>query len=191
AFASLTQAAGWVGPGALAAYTIAHSTEALVFMTALGLATAAGVQVGMHMGAGRTHEAAFAGWTGLAAAMGMTGVIGVVIVTFPQAAAGVFTDDPAVIARVSSALIIVAISLVFDSGQAVMGQCVRALGDTWVGALIFFVAFFGVMAPLGWALALMTDLAERGLFLATAAGCITAVALTAWRFAHLTRARGA
>jgi MATE family multidrug resistance protein len=191
AFASLTQAAGWVGPGALAAYTIAHSTEALVFMTALGLATAAGVQVGMHMGAGRAHEAAFAGWTGLAAAMGMTGVIGVVIVAFPQAAAGVFTDDPAVIARVSSALIIVAISLVFDSGQAVMGQCVRALGDTWVGALIFFVAFFGVMAPLGWALALMTDLAERGLFLATAAGCITAVALTAWRFAHLTRARGA
>lgn len=189
AFASLTQAAGWVGPGALAAYTIAHSTEALVFMTALGLATAAGVQVGMHMGAGRAHEAAFAGWTGLAAAMGLTGIIGVVIVSYPEAAAGIYTDDPAVIARVSGALIIVAISLVFDAGQAVMGQCVRALGDTWVGALMFFIAFFGVMAPLGWALALLTDLAERGLFLATGAGCITAVALTAWRFARLTRSR--
>ena len=159
-------------------------------MTALGLATAAGVQVGVHMGAGRVREAAFAGWTGLAAAMGLTGILGVVIVTFPAAAAGVYTEDAAVIARVSAALGIVAISLVFDSGQAVMGQCVRALGDTWVGALIFFVAFFGVMAPLGWALALMTDLAERGLFLATGAGCVTAVGLTAWRFARLTRASG-
>lgn len=191
AFASLTQAAGWVGPGALAAYTIAHSTEALVFMTALGLATAAGVQVGMHMGAGRAHEAAFAGWTGLAAAMGLTGCIGVAMVAFPEIAAGIYTDDPAVIAQVSGALVIVALSLVFDAGQAVMGQCVRALGDTWVGALIFFFAFFCVMAPLGWALALLTDLAERGLFLATGAGCITAVALTAWRFSRLTRRRGA
>jgi MATE family multidrug resistance protein len=123
--------------------------------------------------------------------MGLTGAIGILIVSFPEAAAGVYTDDPDVLARVSGALIIVAISLVFDAGQAVMGQCVRALGDTWVGALIFFVAFFGVMAPLGWALALLTDLEERGLFLATAAGCITAVALTSWRFARLTRARGA
>jgi MATE family multidrug resistance protein len=186
AFASLIQAAGLVGPGALAAYSIAHSTEALVFMTALGLATAAGVQVGAHMGAGRRAEAAFAGWTGLGAAMTMTGAIGVVIVAFPEAAAGLYTDDPAVIARVSAALGIVAVSLVFDAGQAVMGQCVRALGDTWVGALLFFIAFFGVMAPLGWALALLTPLAEKGLFLATAAGCLTAVVLMAWRFARLT-----
>jgi MATE family multidrug resistance protein len=190
AFASLIQAAGWVGPGALAAYSIAHSTEALVFMTALGLATAAGVQVGAHMGAGRVREAAFAGWTGLGAAMVMTGSIGVVIVSFPQAFAGIYTDDPVVIARVSAALAIVAISLVFDAGQVVLGQCVRALGDTWVGALLFFVAFFGVMAPLGWALALLTPLAERGLFIATGVGCLVAVVLMAWRFARLTRVAG-
>lgn len=185
AFASLAQAAGLAGPSVLAAYSIAHSAESLVFMTALGLATAAGVKVGAEMGAGRAAEAAFVGWTGLGAAMTMTAMAGIGLVAFAPQAAAIYTDDPALAARVGAAFVVVAISLVFDAGQAVLGQCARALGDTWIGAAIFAIAFFGVMTPLGWALTLGAGWDERGLFLATLCGCATAVVLLGWRFARL------
>lgn len=187
AFASLAQAAGLAGASVLAVYSVAHSLESLIFMAALGLATATGVQVGTEMGAGRPQEAAFVGWTGLGAAMVMTACCGVALVVFAPEAAGFYTDDPEVIARAGAAFAIVAASLIFDSGQAVMGQCTRSLGDAWVGSAIFFLAFFGVMAPLGWGLTLGAGMDERGLFLATAAGCITAVSLLGWRFRALAR----
>ncbi|MGG7566054.1 MATE family efflux transporter [Rhodovulum sp. DZ06] len=189
AFASLTQAAALHGTGALGAYSVAHSIEAMVFMTALGLATAAGVRVGSEVGRGRPGAAALAGWTGLGAAMGLTGAITATLWLVSGQVAAIYTEDPAVIARVTAAFGIVAISLVFDAGQAVMGQLVRALGDTWAGAGIFFFAFFCVMAPSGWWLALGAGMGEKGLFLGTLMGCATAVILLSWRFARLLERR--
>ena len=46
AFASLAQAAGLLGPTPLAAYTILHNVEAMVFMIALGISVATAVRVG-------------------------------------------------------------------------------------------------------------------------------------------------
>jgi MATE family multidrug resistance protein len=185
AFAALAQFAGHAGPAALAVFTIGANVQSTLFMAALGLSVATGVRVGSEMGAGRPTEAAFAGWTGLCATMALMLAIGLAVFAVAPVVAGFYTTDPAIIARVAPLLLLVALVLVFDGGQVVLGQCVRAIGDTWFSAVLLFAAFLLLMAPLGWALGGMW--AERGLMLAAAIGCMSAVVLLSLRFHILTR----
>jgi multidrug resistance protein, MATE family len=185
AFATLAQAAGLLGPTPLAAYTILHNIEALVFMIALGLSVATAVRVGQAAGAGDPDEARLAGFAGLAMAMGLVALVGLCLLAAAPTVVGFYSADPALVARAAPILAILAVSMLFDSGQVVLGQTNRALGDSWVTTGCFFLAFFGVMVPLGLALAFRTPLAEAGLFIATAAGCASAAALLLGRFLHL------
>jgi MATE family multidrug resistance protein len=187
AFATLAQAAGLLGPTPLAAYTVLHNIEALVFMIALGVSVATAVRVGQAAGAGDPVEARFAGFAGLAMATGLVALVGLLLLAFAREVVGFYSADPALIARAAPIVAILAVSMVFDAGQVVLGQTNRALGDSWVTTGAFFVAFFCVMVPLGIVLAFRTPLAEAGLFIATAAGCATAVALLLARFLRLVR----
>jgi multidrug resistance protein, MATE family len=177
AFASLAQAAGLIGAGALAAYTILHNIEATVFMIALGLSVGTAVRVGQSVGAGAIGEARFAAFSGLAAAMLLIGAIGLVLLVFAPQVTSFYSNDPALIARAIPLFAIVAVSLIFDAGQVVAGQATRALGDAWGTTLRFFIAFWLVMVPASLGLAFLTPLAEAGLFIGTAIGCATAVVL--------------
>jgi MATE family multidrug resistance protein len=185
AFATLAQAAGLLGPTPLAAYTILHNIEALVFMVALGLSVGTAVRVGQAAGAGDPGEARFAGIAGLAMAMGVVALLGLGLLAFAPAVVGFYSADPALIARAAPIIAILAVSMVFDAGQVVLGQATRALGDSWVTTGAFFAAFFGVMVPLGLLLAFRTPLAESGLFIGTALGCATATVLLLARFLQL------
>ena len=185
AFASLAQAAGLLGASALAAYTILHNIEALVFMIALGLSVGTAVRIGQAAGAGDRAEARFAGLAGLAAAMGLVALLGLGLFAAAPAVVGFYSADPALIARAAPIIAILAFSMVFDAGQVVLGQSTRALGDGWGTTLCFFAAFFCVMVPLAFFLAFATPLAEAGLFIGTAVGCATAVGLLGARFLHL------
>lgn len=185
AFASLAQAAGLLGASALAAYTILHNIEALVFMIALGLSVGTAVQIGQATGAGDVAEARFAGLAGLAAAMGLVGLLGLALLAAAPAVVGFYSSDTALVARAAPIMAILAVSMVFDAGQVVLGQSTRALGDSWGTTLCFFLAFFCVMLPLALVLAFATPLAEAGLFIGTAVGCATAVLLLGHRFLRL------
>jgi MATE family multidrug resistance protein len=187
AFAALAQMAGLLGPAPLAAYTILHNIEALVFMIALGVSVATAVRVGQAAGAGDAVEARFAGYAGLAMATGLVGAAGLLLLGFAPSVVGFYSADPSLVARAAPIIAILAVSMVFDAGQVVLGQSTRALGDSWVTTGAFFFAFFCVMVPLGFVLAFRTPLAEAGLFVATAVGCATAAALLLARFLQLVR----
>jgi multidrug resistance protein, MATE family len=187
AFASLAQAAGLIGAGALAAYTILHNIEATVFMIALGLSVGTAVRVGQSVGAGAIAEARFAAFSGLAAAMLLIGTIGLVLLAFAPQVTSFYSNDPALIARAIPLFAIVAVSLIFDAGQVVAGQATRALGDAWGTTLRFFIAFWLVMVPAALGLAFLTPLAEAGLFIGTAIGCATAVVLLGLHLAAMLR----
>lgn len=70
-----------------------------------------------------------------------------------------------------------AVSMVFDAGQVVLGQTARALGDGWRTTRAFFAALWLVMVPVAFALAFLTPLAEAGLFIGTGLGCVAATIL--------------
>ncbi|RMF39418.1 MAG: MATE family efflux transporter [Alphaproteobacteria bacterium] len=187
AFGTLNQIAGFISPEGLAAYTIGHQVEATIFMVALGLSVATAVRVGHAFGAGDRAGARFAGWSGLAATMLIIAVLSSVVILNADRLGGVFSADPAMIARTAPLFVILAISLIFDGGQVVMGQSTRALGDSWGTTACYFAGFWGVMIPLGAWLGLHSDWREAGLFIATAAGCLATVSLLSLRFAWLLR----
>jgi MATE family multidrug resistance protein len=185
AFAALAQAAGLLGATALAAYTILHNIEAMVFMVALGISVGTAVRIGQSAGAGDRGEARFAGLSGVAAAMGVVGILGLALLAAAPAVVGFYSDDETLVARAAPIIAILAVSMVFDAGQVVLGQANRALGDSWGTTLCFFLAFFCVMIPIALVLAFHTPLAEAGLFAGTAIGCLAAVTLLSRRFLSL------
>lgn len=189
AFGALMQMAGLLGPTALAAYSIAHNIEATVFMVALGLSVATAVRVGSEAGAGRLGEARFAGWLGLAACFVVMGGIGLGLVAAPEALAAVYTVDPAVQGVTVGLLFVVAVTVLPDGGQIVMGQCNRALGDTFVSSGLYFIAFWLAMVPLGALFAFELDMGAAGLMWASVAGATLSLLLQGARFAALSRRR--
>ncbi|MEM6677972.1 MAG: MATE family efflux transporter [Pseudomonadota bacterium] len=188
-FATMSLVAGQLGALALDAYSISHNLVSTVFMVGLGLAVATGVRVGNEAGRGRPDEAAFAGWTGMAAAGVLMGMLALLVFAFRPTIAAVYTDDPVVAARVVALLAFSILVFIPDSLQVVAGQAVRALGDAWIAIGIYAIAFVALLIPLGVWLALETPLAEKGLLLAIALVCILAFFLMAWRFAVLARRR--
>lgn len=191
AFATMAQAAGLLGERPLAAYTILHNVETTVFMIALGISVGTAVRVGQAAGAGDRVEARAAALAGLSASMGLIALLSFLLFAFAPAVVGFYSEDAALIARASPIMAILALSMTFDSGQVVLGQTTRALGDSWITTFCFFVAFWGVMVPLGLILAFPGGLAETGLFVGTAAGCIAAVVILGLRFRQLIARVGA
>lgn len=187
AFAALGQFAGLLGAQALAAYSIAHNLEAAIFMVALGLSVAAAVRVGGAFGRGALSDARFDAFAALGLVVVVIGGLGVVLIVFAQPIAGLFSDDAALLLRVTPLFAVLAFSLLFDAGQVVMGQSARAMGDSWVLTLCYFIGFWCVMIPAGYILSMMTPLAEMGLFIATGMGCAVTFALLSLRTVRLTR----
>ena len=189
AFAALGNMAALIGPQALAAYTIVHNLEAAVFMVALGLSIAAAVQVGQAAGAGDLARARAIALAATALTALILTSLTTLLVLFAEPVARRFTDDALLIARIGPLFAVLAVSLVFDGAQVVLGQCVRALGDAWATTLRYFAGFWCVMIPLGYLLGLRSGLEEMGLFIATGCGCAVAAGLLWLRLDRLTRER--
>ena len=186
-FAAMALFAASLGPLALDAYAISHNLVATLFMVGLGLAVATGVRVGIETGRGRTDEAAYAGWTGLAVSLGMMSTFGLLVFLARDEIAAIYTDDPALIARSSALFMLAAFVFVPDSAQVVLGQAVRALGDAWVAILAYVLTFTVLLIPLGWWMVNRGGWDERGLVVAIIIACSLATTLLAWRFRYLTR----
>lgn len=189
AFGAVSQFAGFLGVEALAAYSIAHNVNATVFMAALGLAVGTGVLVGAAWGRGEMGEARFAGWTGVAAVIGVMAAIGAALALFPGAAAAIYTNDGALIEATAPLIALVGLIVIADGAQVVAGQAVRALGDAWTATALFFLAFIGVMTPLAYLLGIEFGYGATGLLAATFVGCAVSAILQAARFAHVARKR--
>jgi len=185
-FSFMMLIAGTLGPLALDSYAIAHNLVSTLFMVGLGLSIATGVRVGIEIGREDPREAAFAGWVGLGAAVGIMSILGLLVYLGREVIPAVYTDVPEIQARVATLLIFAAIVFVPDTSQVVMGQAVRALGDAWVPIACYTLAFLVVLVPLGWALVVLVGFDERGLLAAISIACLLATVLLAARFRVLT-----
>ena len=85
-----------LGPDALAGYGIGQRLEFLLIPIAFGIGMAAVPMVGMAMGAGQAPRARRVAWTGAAMAAVLLGMIGVLVMVWPQLWSGIFTDNLAV-----------------------------------------------------------------------------------------------
>ena len=185
AYAAVTQFAGFMGTAAIAAYSIAHNLLALLFMLALGVASATAVMVGNSDGQDNRRGVFLAGWTGTGGIMALMLVLAPIIILFDTPIATLYTSDSELIVRTAPLLVVVAAVAWLDSSQVVASQAVRGLGDSWPATRMLTFAWVCVFVPSAWVLGFWADLQESGLIWARGLGSVVAIALMAWRFTQL------
>lgn len=189
AFSTMTLFAGLLGAAQVASYTIAMNLVALVFMLALGFSTAAGVRVANHVGRGDAHGLRLAGWVAVAIAALVLGLVSLVFANAPGWLAAWFSRDAAVVTLAASTILVAALALVPDGLQAVLIGALRGLADVWPATLILMTAFWGVMVPLGYWLAVAQGGGAPMLMLAVFGGALVAAVSLALRFVRIVSAR--
>ena len=166
AFSAMTVIAGRLGAHIVAAYQIMLNLLALVFMVALGLAAATAVLVSEAVGRQAPHDAARAGWTGIALnALAMLIAAGALII-FAQPIGRAYTADASLAALIASLIWIAALVLHPDGAQVVIASALRSRGDNWFPTFSHILAYAVVMPLLGYWLAERQGMGVAGLLFA-------------------------
>ncbi|MCH9670948.1 MAG: MATE family efflux transporter [Gammaproteobacteria bacterium] len=189
AFATMMVFAGWLGEIQTAAFQIGFNLVAVPFMAALGLSTAASIRVGYAFGRGDATGMRRAGWTAVGLVVGFEALVSVVIFTWPNAFAGLYSEETDVLLVAIPAVIVAAIVLIPDAVQTVCIGALRGLSDVWTPTLLFLVSFWGVMVPAGYWLGVVAGHGAAGLMGGIAAGCVAAALCLLVRFQRVTRER--
>ncbi len=118
------------GMPALAALGLGFRVESWLYMIGVGFGAAAAAVVGQNLGAGLVDRAERAGWTMLGAASVPALVASMAGLLVPEALAGFFTDDAAVIATTASYLRIAALSQLVVCAEVVLEGALGGAGAT-------------------------------------------------------------
>jgi len=167
---------GTLGTIEMAAHQIAINIASLTFMVPLGVGAAAAVLVGRSVGRGDGDDARRAAVVSLGTGIAFMGTSAAVMLLFPAAIAGLYTDLAPVVGLATALIPIAGAFQVFDGIQVVSAGTLRGLGDTRVPMLIGLVGFWLIGLPVSVALAFGAGLGPLGLWWGLVAG-LGAVAL--------------
>lgn len=135
AFAAFLLTVGRLGPGELAATSIAFTLNLIPILPVLGLAEAVAVLVGRRIGEGRTDLARRVTWTGVGLAAAYTAAVAFLLCALPKAMSWPFRGEgdvarDEVMRHLPVLLKFVALYSVFDSLTYVVSAALRGAGDT-------------------------------------------------------------
>ncbi len=187
AFATMTMFSGRLGTLPLAAFQIAITSIAFVFMAAVGVGAATAVRVGFAVGRQDARETKWAGWTGLGLVIAIMIPATLVGLVAPASIIGIYSDDPAILALAPGVLMMGGLFLIFDGGQGVLMGALRGTGDVWIPSLIQLMSFWVVMVPVGVFFAFVLEWGAVGLIGAVMAGVFTAFVALSRRFSVVSR----
>jgi Na+-driven multidrug efflux pump len=149
----LTRITTQFGTPALAALGLGFRMESVVYVASVGMGAALAAIVGQSLGAGDAPRAARAGWisTGIVSVVGLA--MAVVSLFFADQFAGLFSDDPAVIAEAAKYLRISAFSQLFLGAEVVLESAMAGAGWTFV-PMVLSTSITALRLPVGaWAAA--------------------------------------
>ena len=187
AFQFILVMAGWLGTAALAAHQAAINLNALVYMLTLGLATATSVRVGHATGRNDPAASARAGWTGVGLGVLIMLCLIPLILVFARDIGLAYSSDPAVVATIVAALMVVCPTMTFDSAQGTLTAALRGTSDTWIPTAIHVACFWPVMVGLAWYLGIHHGMGVVGLWWGLLTGLAMAALILGLRFWNRTR----
>ncbi len=154
----------------------------LSIMACMGLGIATATLVSQNLGKGHPEESEKFAWTSVRIAAWFTGLLGLLVVIFPDQAMGVFTHDQEVVEIGRSSLRIVGAANFAIGFGLVLAQALFGAGATrfvmWVEIILHFLC----LVPLSWLLALPLGLGLNGIFLAAVVYIVGLGALMTWKF---------
>ncbi|MEM1046917.1 MAG: MATE family efflux transporter [Pseudomonadota bacterium] len=187
AFAAIVFLAGLVGSTALAAHQITMNTVSLVFMVAVGIASATAIRVGNAFGRQSRPDVIRAGWTGIGLSTAFPVLVTISFLAIPAAIAGIYTDDSATVAVSVETLRIAALVLILDAAMAVALGALRGLGDVWIPLGLQISAFWLIGVPTAWYFGLHLEMGAPGLMIGIAVGVTLSFFALALRWAQASR----
>lgn len=170
-----------LGSEVMAGYTIAIRIVVFVLLPSWGMSNAASTLVGQNLGAKQPERAERTVWITAYANMVLLGLVGIVLIIFPESFIRLFIDDPNVIRNGAISLQIISIGFVSYAMGMVMTQAFNGSGDTITPTWINFFCFWLFEIPLAYLLAIVLDMKIYGISIAIVAA-ETALTLTAWYF---------
>lgn len=178
---------GRLGEIPTGAHAIALNVASLTFMLPLGVALATTVRVGNAVGRRDPVGIAWAALGGLLLVLATQAFSVTLMVVLPRPIAGLYSDDPAVIALAVVLLGFAAVFQLSDGIQTLAAGALRGLNDTAVPALYTIVAYWGIGLPVAWWLGFEADLGAPGLWVGLIAGLSAAALLLSVRFVRRAR----
>jgi MATE family multidrug resistance protein len=182
AFAAVMLFAGWLGKAELATFQSALNLNAIIFMLAIGVATATSVRVANAVGRGDQLGLRRAGWVGAGIEVAVACIIAALILFGRDGLARLYTSDPAVRAMLFAILPLVAWVSIADGLQAVLMGATRGVADTVVPTVLQAIAFWALMVPLCYYLSHTATMGVPGLFAGIGVAVVVASAMLAIRF---------
>lgn len=165
---AMVRIAAELGSVAVAAYTVATRLIMFTLLPAWGFSNATATLVGQSLGEKDPARAERAVWISGLYCTPFLGLISLAFLLTPEQVAGLFTQEPEVRDTAARGLFVVGLGYLFYGWQMVTQQAFNGAGDTTTPARVNVACFWGVQVPLGWYLALHTDMGISGIFAAAA-----------------------
>jgi putative MATE family efflux protein len=119
-----------LGTEAFAAQQIVFTIANLSMMPGVAFSTASTTLVGQSLGAGDPARAEASGWRGARSAAAWMSVMGAAFLIFPEPLARLFTDEPGVVGRAVTGLMVVGIGQPLQGLAFTLSGALRGAGDT-------------------------------------------------------------
>ncbi len=178
---------GTIGKVEQAAHFTALSLAAFTYMLASGIASAATIKTGNHLGSksfGDLRKSAIASYHVVIAFMSFTALVFILANHYLPY---IFTSDLEVVAIAAQLLIIAGFFQLFDGTQVVGLGVLRGLTDVNRPTLITFLSYWVIGIPLGYYLGIVQGIGVKGIWYGLTFGLLTASILLFWRFQRRTR----
>jgi multidrug resistance protein, MATE family len=170
-----------LGTVAYAAHNVVLNIESLSFLPGMGYAIAATALVGQGLGAGLSEEAEASAYEALLQGGLMMTALGIMMVLFPHALIGLFTEDPLVADTGANAMRIAGAFQPLLALNFIMSGGLRGAGDTRWPLFTKIISTWGVRLPLV-TLLVWLGLGLTGAWLAMGSDFLIQGLLAWWRF---------
>ena len=180
-FSAIALMMGKMGHLWLAAHQVAINYATIAFMIPVSLSSATMARVGQAMGQGDPVLARQRGFLGISASLLLVVPSIVLILTFPQWVAGLYSGDLAVIQAALPLLLAAAMLQIFDATYITAQGALRGLKDV-NGPMLISLSFWVCGLPAAWLMGLVIGWGAVGLWWGMVFGVALTAVLLVWRF---------
>jgi putative MATE family efflux protein len=170
-----------LGSEVMAGYTISIRIVVFVLLPSWGLSNAASTLVGQNLGAKQPERAERTVWITGYINMVLLGLVGLILIVFPEAFIRLFIDNSEVIRNGAISLRIISFGFISYAMGMVLTQAFNGSGDTITPTRMNLFCFWLFEFPMAYLLAIVLDMKIYGISIAIVAA-ETALTITAWYY---------
>jgi len=154
----------------IAAHQATLNFSSLLFMVPLSISMALTILVAYESGAGRREHAKQYSMLGVSMAVGLMGLVAIILYFFRGTVASLYSEDAEVVQMISHFLVFALIFQLSDSSQASLQGALRGYKDVTIPFIVAFISYWIIGIPLGYVLSDFTALGPYGFWVGITAG---------------------